>query len=303
MTQQAAPHDHVFGQDHKKAGETRTAWVIALTTVTMAVEIVSGITFGSMALLADGLHMASHAVALGITVGAYLFARKRARDNRFSFGVGKVYSLAGFASAVLLAVFALMMAAESVGRFFSPVVIAFDEAIAVAVLGLLVNGASVVLLGDKTHNHEHHHDHGKKSADHNLRAAYLHVLADALTSLLAIVALLAAKYVGLWWMDPMMGVVGGFLVARWSWFLLRDSSRVLLDTQASPEKTAQTRQALEQEGDVEVLDLHLWHIGPDYLAAAVTLGAASPLPVASYRQRIPKELQVVHSTIEVQPLE
>ena len=239
-------HDHSFGQDRKKPGEARTVVVIAITAAMMVVEIMAGIAFGSMALLADGLHMASHAVALGISAFAYIYARRHAHDERYSFGTGKVNALGGFTGAVLLAVFAAMMACESVVRFIHPVNIAFNQAIFVAFLGLVVNGLSVFILG---HSHEsgHHHDgpeHEDEDAcaieradhhhhDHNLRAAYFHVLADALTSLLAIFALLVGKYYGLIWMDPLMGIVGAALVAKWSLGLLRTTSSVLLDRQAS----------------------------------------------------------------------
>ena len=196
-------HDHLFGQDQARPGERRTLIIVVVTAVFMVVEIIAGLYYGSMALLADGLHMASHAAALGISVAAYVYARRHARDRRFSFGTGKVNSLAAFASAILLVGFAALMAAESIERFFNPVAISFDQAILVAVLGLCVNGASAWLLASTPHHHhhghdhdhhDHHHHHGEAPAselekDHNLRAAYLHVLADALTSLLAIVAL------------------------------------------------------------------------------------------------------------------
>jgi len=217
-------HEHHFDQHLPKSGESRTRWVVSMTAGMMVVEIAAGLMFGSMALLADGLHMASHTAALGLSIFAYVFARRRAHDPRFSFGTGKLNSLAGFASAIVLALFALLMVVESVGRFMNPVSIAYNEAIFVAFLGLVVNGISVVILRDRSDHHNvgesHHHDH-------NLLAAYLHVLADALTSLLAIAALLAAKYLGLEWMDPAMGIVGGILVARWSWGLLRGTSMVL----------------------------------------------------------------------------
>ena len=233
-------HDHTFGQDEKKPGETRTLIVVLLTAATMVLEIVAGIVYGSMALLADGLHMASHATALAIAMVAYVYARKFARDERFAFGTGKVNSLAGYTGAVLLALFALLMAWESVERLIEPVPIAFNRALLVAVVGLLVNGLSVWILGIESghthdHSHEddtnngdnhHHHDH-----DHNLRSAYLHVLADALTSLFAIFALLAGKYLRWNWLDPVMGIIGAMLVARWSLGLLRTTSRILLDRQ------------------------------------------------------------------------
>jgi cation diffusion facilitator family transporter len=265
-------HAHGFGQDKRRPGETKTIVVIVLTTVMMVVEVSTGILFGSMALLADGMHMASHAVALGITAFAYWYARKHAHDHRFSFGTGKVNALGGYTGAILLALFALMMAVESVERLINPTDIAFNSAIAVAVIGLLVNGASVFILGDNHshghdhgHDHEHdhhHHGHGHHHEDHNLRSAYLHVMADALTSLTAIGGLLTAKYFGWIWMDPVMGLVGSALVARWSVGLLKQTSRLLLDHQADDETLAEVRAAIEGDGQDEVEDLHVWSIGP-----------------------------------------
>ena len=202
-----AYHDHTFGQELQRPGEIRTWIVIALTGSMMVIEVAGGLVFGSMALLADGLHMASHAVALAINAVAYVYARRHAADARFSFGTGKVNALGGFTGAILLAGFALLMAYESVERIVNPVEIQFTNAIIVACMGLLTNGASVFILG--VHNHDH--DHG-----HNLRAAYFHVLADALTSFTAIFALLAGRYFDAVWLDPVMGIVGSLLVARWS---------------------------------------------------------------------------------------
>jgi cation diffusion facilitator family transporter len=300
-------HEHHFGQAEPKGGEVRTRIVVALTAVFMVVEVLAGLAFGSMALLADGLHMASHASALGLALIAYVYARRHAHDRRFSFGTGKVNSLAGFASAVVLALFALMMAGESVHRFIEPVAISFDEAIAVAVLGLLVNGLSVFILrvrhdGDhEDHGHDrgqqdHHHHH-----DHNLRAAHLHVLADALTSVLAIVALVAAKQLGALWMDPAMGVVGGALVARWSWRLLRDTGSVLLDRQAPDPVIEAIAGALEADGRFRVVDLHVWSIGPGYRAAIVSVQAAQACDAAEVESLIPDDLGIAHVTVEVRP--
>jgi len=301
-------HDHSFGQDRRREGERRTILVIAITATMMVVEIAAGIVFGSMALLADGLHMASHAAALTVTALAYVYARRHAHDPRFSFGTGKVNSLGGFTGAVLLAVFALLMVAESVDRFVHPVPIRFDQAILVAVVGLLVNGASALILGHgHGHGHGHVDDHGEADDhaghhhhhDHNLRAAYFHVLADALTSLLAIGALLSGKYFGLVWMDPLMGIVGAGLVARWSWGLLRDTSRVLLDHQASPDVEGAIRRALEDGGGDRVVDLHVWWIGPGIRAANVTVVSSAPREPDHYRALLPRELGVVHATVEI----
>jgi cation diffusion facilitator family transporter len=298
-------HEHHFGQAEPKGGETRTRIVVALTSVFMVVEVVAGLAFGSMALLADGLHMASHASALGLALVAYIYARRHAHDRRFSFGTGKVNALAGFASAVVLALFALMMAGESVHRFFRPVAISFDEAIVVAVLGLLVNGASVLILrirqdGDHgDHDLEEHGSH--QHHDHNLRAARLHVLADTLTSVLAIIALVAAKQLGAVWMDPAMGVVGGVLVARWSWGLLRDTGTVLLDRQAPDPVIETIAGAVEADGRFRVVDLHVWSIGPGYRAAIVSVQTDQAREAAEVESLIPDDLGIAHVTVEVRP--
>jgi cation diffusion facilitator family transporter len=276
-------------------GELRTRWVVFMTAAMMVVEIAAGIVFGSMALLADGLHMASHTAALGLSVAAYAFARRRARDPRFSFGTGKVNSLAGFASAIVLVLFAALMMVESIERFMNPISIAYNEAIVVAVLGLIVNGISVVILRDRQ---AHHHGSASHLHDHNLLAAYLHVLADALTSLLAIGALLAAKYVGLMWMDPAMGVVGGILVARWSWGLLHGTSRVLLDQQAPDSVLERIRAAVADES-VRILDLHVWEIGPGHRAAILSIESDSDVTPAEIEDMIPEDLGIAHTTIEI----
>jgi len=288
-------HEHHFGQAEPRAGEARTRVVVVLTAVTMVVEIAAGIAYGSMALLADGLHMASHASALGLALVAYVYARRHARDRRFSFGTGKVNALAGFASAVVLALFAVMMAGESVHRFLEPVPIAFNEAIVVAILGLVVNGLSVVILRDH-HGHDHH---GDQRQDHNLRAAHLHVLADALTSLLAIFALLAAKNLGAVWMDPAMGVVGGALVARWAWGLVRDTGAVLVDRQASDAVLEKITRAVESDARLRVVDLHVWSIGPGYRAAILSVETSEPCQRSEVTQRVPSTLGIAHLTVEV----
>jgi cation diffusion facilitator family transporter len=289
-------HEHVFGQDLVKAGERRTLFVVLLTAAMMVVEIAAGLAFGSMALLADGLHMASHATALGISVFAYVYARRFAGHPRYSFGTGKVNALAGFASAVLLAIFAVTMAWESVDRLVSPIPIALDQALVVAMAGLVVNGASALILAAPGHHgHGHHADHH----DHNLRGAYLHVLADALTSLLAIGALSAAKLFGAVWLDPVMGVVGAALVTRWSFGLLRDTSRVLLDVQLPGDATERVRKAIEAQDDNRVADLHLWSIGPGIQAAAIVVVSDQPRSPDHYRRLLPPDLHVVHATVEV----
>ena len=317
-------HSHSFGQDQKQPGENRTLIVIGITGAMMVVEIVTGVLFGSMALLADGLHMASHAAALSINACAYIFARRYAHDTAFSFGTGKINALGGFTGAILLAGFALLMAWESLHRLVDPVEIVFNQAIFVAVIGLIVNGASVFILGVEGHhhhhdhdhdhdhdaNHEHDHDHDTADAehsghhehphhDHNLRSAYLHVLADALTSVLAIVALITAKYFGSIWMDPMMGIVGAVLVARWSWGLLKSTGSILLDRQGPKRLRERVRSSIESDGDSRVTDLHVWSIGPGIYAAIIAVVAHEPRQPGEYKNRLPVELGLEHVSIEV----
>lgn len=302
-------HSHSFGQEEKRPGEARTIIVIAISGVMMIVEVATGLLYGSMALLADGLHMASHSVALTINAFAYIYARKHAHDGTFSFGTGKVNALGGFAGSILLAFFALVMVWESVDRFIHPVDIEFNQAILVAVLGLIVNGASMLILGHReSHKHHEDHDHGAQQRrqedihhhDHNLRSAYLHVLADALTSFLAIFALLAAKYAGLVWLDPLMGVVGAVLVSRWSLGLMRSTSAVLLDKQAPRGVLSRVVQSIEQEPGNRVTDLHLWGIGPGIYCAVITIVVSGrPGSPEHYKGMIPDNLGLVHTTVEV----
>ena len=294
-------HDHVFGQDRQTFGERRTWLVIGLTGTAMVVEIIAGLVFGSMALLADGVHMASHTLALGITAFAYAFTRRHAGDRRYSFGSGKINALGGFTSAVLLGIFALGMAAESLQRLFAPVPISFDAAIVVAVVGLLVNGASIFLLGGEDAHHDH--PHGHHHHDHNLRSAYLHVLADTLTSVLAIVALLAGKYLGWVWLDPVMGIVGAILVSRWAYGLTRTTAGVLLDFQAPDEAVESVRGALEGVDDNMVTDIHMWSVGPGIYALEATIVTHHPRPIARYRALLPGHLGIVHASLEVHACE
>jgi cation diffusion facilitator family transporter len=299
-------HSHDYLLD-SSAAERRTRIVIGITATMMVVEIVAGIAFNSMALLADGWHMSTHVAAFLITALAYHFSRRHRVDPRYSFGTGKMGVLGGFASAVVLSVIALLMAGESVHRFFVPVPIHFNQAIAIAVVGLLVNLVCALLFKDAHHNHHHHgnghehHDQGHHHHDLNLRAAYLHVLADALTSVTAIVALLAGKFFGWSWLDPVMGIVGSVVVSVWAYGLVRDTSGILLDrTPESSDLPDEIRRAVESDGDSVVTDLHVWQVGAGKFAAIVSIVAHDPKPVETYRELFREHEELVHVTIQVQ---
>ena len=302
-------HDHVFlGPKHDR-NERRTWFVVALTTVMMVGEIAAGSLFGSMALLADGWHMATHAAALGIAAAAYLFARQHARNSRFAFGTGKFGDLAAFSSAIILSLIAVQIFYESVIRLVHPVAIAYGEAIAVAALGLGVNLVSAWLLRD-SHDHDHHghgHSHGgshgsspgHRHHDNNLRAAYIHVLADAATSVLAIAALVIAMYSQWVWADPAVGIIGSLVIASWAFGLIRDSGAVLLDVSVDKNLEAVIRDRLETRGD-RVIDLHLWQVGPGHRAAVIAVLSDDPLPSATYKRRLGGLRGLSHVTIEVE---
>jgi cation diffusion facilitator family transporter len=298
MSGNGADHAHDFlGASHDRNAR-RTLWVVAITTLMMVVEIAAGYITGSMALLADGFHMATHAGALGVAAIAYGYARRHVADPRYSFGTGKVGDLAGFASALALGLIALGIAAESVARLAEPARVAFGEATIVAIVGLAVNLVSALLLsGGHDHHHGHAHDghHHHHGHDNNLRAAYLHVLADALTSILAIAALLAGRYLGWIWLDPVMGIVGAIVIARWSWSLMRDSAAVLLD-RSDPGLTTKIRDRVEAPGDAVVTDLHVWRIGPAGHAAIVRI--AGKATAATIRERLRPVHEIGHLTIE-----
>ncbi|MCW0182818.1 MAG: CDF family Co(II)/Ni(II) efflux transporter DmeF [Zavarzinia sp.] len=299
----ALDHDHVFlGQDHAR-NERRTWAVIALTVVTMGVEIAAGTIYGSMALTADGWHMSTHAAALVISALAYRYARRLARDDRFSFGTGKFGDLAGFASAIVLGLVALLIAGESLWRLVHPVAIDYGQAIVVAAIGLAVNLVSAGLLHHGADHHEHDHDHGDHhhhhGHDNNLRAAYLHVLADALTSVLAIAALLAGRSLGLAWLDPVIGVVGALVIARWSIGLMRDAGGSLLDVVPGGGAVAdEIRRRLQAEGE-RVTDLHVWSLGPGHFGVIAALTSSQPQAPAVYRDRLAGLPRLSHVTIEV----
>ncbi|WP_085726223.1 CDF family Co(II)/Ni(II) efflux transporter DmeF [Pseudomonas sp. R37(2017)] len=304
LTPQASrfSHHHVFlGASHDENAR-RTLWVVALTFVMMIGEIAAGYITGSMALLADGFHMATHAGALGIAAAAYGFARRNANNARYSFGTGKVGDLAGFASAMVLGLVAIGIAGESVFRLFQPTTVAFTEATVIAVVGLAVNIVSACLLagghGHHGHDHGHSHDHGHHHHhDNNLRSAYVHVMADALTSLLAIAALLAGRYLGWVWLDPVMGLVGAIVIAKWAVGLMRDSAAVLLDV-TDAQVADEIRELLESSDDVRISDLHVWQVGPQARAAIVSVVAAADVSADAIRERLAPVHELSHLTVE-----
>lgn len=296
-------HNHDF-DGHADSNEKKTLQVIILTGVTMLIEIAAGVLTGSMALLADGWHMGTHTFALGITYFAYVMARRHSGSSKFGFGTGKFGILSGYTSALFLGGTALYMIVESTGRFFNPVPIAFDEAILVAVVGLVVNVLSIWMLhGKGTHHHDHcdHHGHdsGHHHHDHNLRAAYLHVLADALTSVLAIVALISGKFLGWSFLDPAMGIVGGVLIAKWAWGLLRSSAFILLDGNGDKKIRKSVIDAIESDGDSAVSDLHIWPLNSNSLAAAITVVTKENRNPLDYCSRLSQIAKLKHTTIEI----
>ncbi|MBJ6133164.1 CDF family Co(II)/Ni(II) efflux transporter DmeF [Ochrobactrum sp. Q0168] len=298
-----ARHEHVFlGENHQR-NERRTWIVIAITATMMVIEIVAGNLYGSMALVADGWHMSTHAAAMLIAALAYLYARKHANNPRFTFGTGKLGDLAGFASAIVLALIALLIGWESFQRFSAPVAIDFHEAILVACVGLVVNLVCAWLLKDDHahhhHGHEHAHDH-EKGHDQNLRAAYVHVLADALTSVLAIAALLFGSLYGWLWLDPAIGIVGAVVIARWSWGLIRDAGATLLDYIPEGEDLPEEiSEIIEKEGG-EIADLHVWQLGPGHHGAIVSIVTATPKAPSYYRNKLAAIHDLSHVTVEVE---
>ena len=297
-------HDHVFLGDKHEENERRTWFVVALTLVMMVGEIAAGSLFGSMALLADGWHMGTHAAALGIAGAAYMFARRQSKNARFSFGTGKFGDLAAFSSALILGMIAVQIAYESVLRLISPVPIVYGEAIAVASLGLAVNLFSAWLLrGSHDHHHGHAHDHGHDHHHHhhdnNFRAAYIHVLADAATSVLAIAALLIAMFSGWNRIDPSVGIVGSIVIASWAWTLIRDAGGVLLDV-SFDNRLEQAIRARLEKGDDRVTDLHVWQLGPGHCAAVISLVSDAPLQPAIYKERLGDLKGLSHVTVEVE---
>lgn len=315
-------HAHVFDTGNR-LGERRTHWVLAITLLTMVVEIAAGWWTGSMALLADGWHMGTHALALAVTAGAYWLARRHAQDTRYTFGTWKIEVLGSFASALVLGLVGLGIVVESVARLWRAEPLEAQSALVVAVIGLVVNLVSAWLLhgaqGGHDHDHDHahghhdhhghhhhdhaHHDHGHHAhgggEDLNLRAAYAHVLADALTSVFAIAALSAALWLGWTWLDPVVGIVGAVVIGVWAWGLMRQSAAVLLDREMHLPITQEVRDAIESDGDAKVADLHVWRVGRDKFAAIVCVVADVPLAPSVYRERLTVHEELAHVSIEV----
>lgn len=287
-----------FGSGNPLA-ERNTLRVVVITTVMMVVEIVCGMLFNSMALLADGWHMGTHALALGISALAYIYARRFAHDARFAFGTWKIEVLGGYTSAILLALVALVMAYESAARLLRPTAIQFDEAIAVAVIGLVVNLVCARLLHSGQHHHDEHHDHDHHH-DLNLRSAYLHVIADASTSVLAILALLGGKFWGANWLDPLMGIVGSVLVAVWSYGLIRDTARALLDAEMNTPLVQEIQHTIEQGGwHAQIRDLHVWRVGNGKYACILAIATASEVSVDAVRRRLGTHQALAHVSVEI----
>ncbi len=306
-------HNHVFlGPAH--ARNARKTWgVIALCSVMMVIEIVGGSLFGSLALVADGLHMSTHAAAMLIAALAYNYALRHASDPRFAFGTGKLGDLAAFGSAIILAIVALLIGYEAISRLIDPVEISLNEAIPIAVLGLVVNVISAWLLSgdhhahahahDHGHEHDHahhHHDHGAANThrDNNIRAAFMHMVGDGAVSVLAILGLLAARYLGWTFMDPMMGIIGMIVIGRWSFSLLRDTGAILLDMTPDKNMAQRIKQVIESEGD-RLDDLHIWRLGPGHLGAIVSIKASAPRGLDHYRALLRDFRQLSHLTIEI----
>ncbi|MBV9993434.1 MAG: CDF family Co(II)/Ni(II) efflux transporter DmeF [Alphaproteobacteria bacterium] len=298
-------HGHVYlGAGHRHA-ERRTRLATSVTAAFMLVEIVCGVLFGSMALLADGVHMATHVGALGLAALAYGLARRHAQDTRFTFGSGKFGDLAAFTSAIVLGLLAVGVAAESVHRFFAPTAVAYREALPIAALGLAVNIVSAFIL-QTPHGHSHGHDHAHAQGhgrhhDHNLRAAYVHVLADAATSVLAIAALAAGWLWGAAWLDPAVGVIGALVIASWAYGLVRDSALVLLDAEDDPGLAAEIRAMIERELGARVSDLHLWRLGPGHRGLIVSLLSPDQLTADRVRDALrTRYAGLSHVTVEIE---
>lgn len=293
-------HEHNFSGDTSSA-EKRTRRVVVLTATMMLVEIVAGYFFRSMALVADGWHMGTHVAAFVLAAVAYSYGRRHARDARFTFGTGKVGVLGAFTSAIVLSIIALLIAADSIHRLVVPQAIHFREAIIIAVVGLFVNLLSAFMLKDDHHHHGHDHGHSHDHHDLNMKAAYIHVLADTFTALGAVVALVTGYFLGWVWLDPAMGLVGTVVILSWAWTLLRDSGSILLDSvPASSDLPVVIREGIESDGDSKITDLHIWQVGAGKFAAIIGVVAHHPRTPDEYRAELKIHEELVHVTVEVQ---
>lgn len=297
-------HSHEYSFGHERESERRTMIVMLITAIMMVVEITCGVLFNSMALLADGWHMSTHAAALGIGYFAYRYARIHSKNQNYSFGTGKVHALGSYSSALLLALVALIVFGDSIWTLANPKPIQYDQALLVAVIGFLVNAASIKLLHVGSHTHEHYdhphagdHQHHGHEHDHNLKAAYAHVVVDAMTSVFAIFALLVGKYFHWVWVDPVVGIVGAIIIAQWSYSLIKTSTHALLDRQPSEEVVNQIKTSIESDGDSQIADLHVWHVAPGRVSAIISVVSHELRTVEDYRRRL-IHLDLAHLTIE-----
>jgi cation diffusion facilitator family transporter len=310
-------HSHIFSLTEGKA-ERRTFWVVALTLSMMSIEIIAGWMYHSMALLADGWHMGTHAMALTISLLAFIFARRHASDRSFTFGTWKLEVLGGFTSGIILGFVGLSMAYVSAVRLFQPLEIKYNEAILIAVIGLVVNLLSMLLLNIKKEGHHHHHHHHEhehhEHEDHghghqhenenlNLKAAYIHVLADAMTSVFAIFALLGGKFMGWNWLDPIMGIAGAFLVIRWTYFLLKETGVILLDKDIGNFISGKIREIIESDSDTRISDLHVWKVGMNKYACIVSIVASHPQDLKYYKDLLGAHSEIAHLTVEISKCE
>lgn len=317
MHQHAHSHSrysHLF-HDSDPLAEQRTRWVMWLTLVMMIIELIAGGYYNSMALLADGWHMSSHVIALGLAAAAYALSRKLANDERFAFGTWKIEVLGGYTSAIVLVGVAIYMIVESISRLTHPAVIAFDQAIAIAALGLVVNLVSAWILSSAHHGHSHGHDHDHHEHDHhndthspayknhqdlNLRSAYIHVAADAATSVLAIIALVTGKYFGAVWLDPLMGLIGATVIASWCVSLLRDTARVLLDAEMDAPVVAEIREVINgADIPADIQDLHVWRVGKGKYACVISIGSSATTTPDEVRKLLSVHKELVHVTVEI----
>ncbi|MBU3915279.1 CDF family Co(II)/Ni(II) efflux transporter DmeF [bacterium] len=299
-------HHHMFNIE-KKTVEKKTLIVVIITFITMIAEIIFGWITNSMALLADGWHMGTHAFALGVSLLAYIMARKYAKDSSFTFGTWKIEIFGAYTSAIVLGIVGAIMIFSSVERFFMPLNILYTQALFVAVLGLFVNLICAIILnvGDHSHTHEHHHaedehsHHEDTNEDLNLKSAYLHVIADAFTSVLAIVALLGAKYFHLNWLDPFMGIVGAVLIIRWSFLLLKDTGSILLERENDNPIINEIRNEIESDGDSKISDLHIWKVAQNKYSCVMALVSEGKYTIEEYKTRLIKVHELAHITIEI----